>query len=119
MSVLLATLALAVPTTSTAYCLDGRMADGTGVRAGSVAHNGYRLGTHLTISPSPTGGRRFVVRDRIGWGSELDFWLPSCAAAIAWGRRRVVVRLGWESLRARHHSTIWRSPLWSLRKVRR
>src|SRR4051812_9964795 len=58
---LIATATL-LATTSTGYCLPGRMADGTVVRAGSVAHNGYPLGTHLTITPSPTGRRRFVVR---------------------------------------------------------
>ena len=88
-------LAAGVPTGSTAYCLHGTMADGTGVRAGSIAHNGYRLGTHLSISPSPSGTRRFVVRDRIGWGTQLDSWVPSCAQALAWGRRTVYVRVGW------------------------
>lgn len=100
MTALLVSLAL-VPTTSTAYCLPGRMADGTHVRAGSIAHNGYRLGTRVTVWPSPTGRRRFVVRDRIGWGTELDFWLPTCARARAWGRRTVNVRVGWSSLRLR------------------
>jgi 3D (Asp-Asp-Asp) domain-containing protein len=80
---------------STAYCLSGTMADGTGVRAGSVAHNGYPLGTRLYITPSPTGRRRWVVRDRIGWGTELDFWVPSCAQALSWGRRSVSARVGW------------------------
>jgi 3D (Asp-Asp-Asp) domain-containing protein len=92
-TVLLATVATLA--SSTAYCLQGTMADGSYTRPGSVAHNGYRLGTHLWISPSPTGRRRFVVRDRIGWGTQLDFWTPSCAAARAWGRRTVRVRVGW------------------------
>jgi hypothetical protein len=30
---------------------------------------------------------RFVVLDRIGWGSSIDFYNPSCAAAIDFGRR--------------------------------
>ncbi len=76
---------------STAYCLSGVMADGTGVRAGSVASNRYPLGTVLEVTPAPAGRRRWIVRDRIGWGTELDFWLPTCAAARTWGRR--VVRL--------------------------
>lgn len=88
-------LSLAIATSSTAYCLQGRMADGTYVRAGSIAHNGYPLGTHVTVSPSPTGRRHFVVRDRIGWGTQLDFWLGSCAAARSWGRRTVHVLRGW------------------------
>jgi 3D (Asp-Asp-Asp) domain-containing protein len=89
------TPAKALAETSTGYCLHGTMADGSFTRAGSVAHNGYRLGTRLTIWPSPTGQRRFVVRDRIGWGTELDFWVPSCSTAISWGRRAVHVRVGW------------------------
>ncbi len=90
-------LAFGVPTTSTAYCLHGTMADGSYTRAGSIAHNGYPLGTRVTVWPSPTGARRFVVRDRIGWGTQLDFWLPTCAQALAWGRRTVHVRLGWKN----------------------
>lgn len=98
-------MATAIAVVSTAYCLGGTMADGTGVRAGSVAHNGYPLGTHLTIDPSPTGRRRFIVRDRIGWGTELDFWTPSCASARAWGRRQVTIRLGWPRLITHHRRT--------------
>lgn len=89
------TFTAALATISTAYCLSGTMADGSPVRAGSVAHNGYPLGTRITVSPSFYGQRRFVVRDRIGWGTELDFWTPSCATAYAWGRRVVTVRVGW------------------------
>ncbi len=80
---------------STAYCLHGRMADGTFVRPGSVASNDYRLGTKLTIRPSPTGRRRFVVRDRIGHGTQLDFWTSGCSAAVNWGRRTVSIKVGW------------------------
>lgn len=75
---------------ATAYCLQGRMADGSSTRAGSVAHNGYSLGTKLTIN-----GQRYVVRDRIGYGTSLDIWMPTCGAAIAFGRRVVKVREGW------------------------
>lgn len=88
-------IATLVATISTAYCLSGTMADGSGVRWGSVAHNGYAFGTRITVSPPFYGRRRFTVRDRIGWGTELDFWVPSCAAALSWGRRYVRVRVGW------------------------
>lgn len=83
-------------TPATAYCLHGTMADGTYTRAGSVAHNGYALGQKLTIN-----GRRYVVRDRIGWGTTLDIWMPSCSSAIAFGRRTVRVRVGWWEKRGR------------------
>jgi 3D (Asp-Asp-Asp) domain-containing protein len=95
------TPAKALAETSTGYCLHGTMADGTYTRAGSVAHNGYPLGTRLTIKPSPTGQRRFVVRDRIGYGTQLDFWVPSCSTAISWGRRVVTVRVGWKRKKRR------------------
>lgn len=119
MAMLLASAVLAfTPTTSTAYCLHGTMADGTYTRAGSIAHNGYALGTRVTVWPSPTGQRRFVVRDRIGWGTQLDFWLPTCSAALAWGRRLVHVRVGWGrrcSLTPHHCGRSWaphRCPSW-------
>lgn len=80
---------------STAYCLGGTMADGTPVRAGSVANNFLPLGTRVTVTASPTQRRRFVVRDRIGWGTQLDFWTPSCTRARAWGRRTVRLHVGW------------------------
>lgn len=100
MAAIIAAATIAV--TSTAYCLPGKMADGTQVRAGSVANNHYALGTKVTIRPSPTGRRRFVVRDRIGWGTELDFWMPTCAAARRWGRRTVRITVGWPRKRYRY-----------------
>lgn len=79
---------------STSYCLTGIMANGQRVRAGSVAMNRHPLGTRIRLVGQTFGGRRyFVVRDRIGWGSELDFWSPSCAASFAWGRRAVRYRV--------------------------
>jgi 3D (Asp-Asp-Asp) domain-containing protein len=103
-------LSAAIASGSTAYCLNGTMADGTWTRAGSVAHNGYPLGTKLWITPSPDGRRRFVVRDRIGWGTELDFWTPSCGSAVAWGRRGVRVTVGWPKVhwhaRMHHRKTL-------------
>lgn len=93
---LVATAAFAgVPHTSTAYCLSGKMADGSYTRARSVAHNGYPLGTKITVDPPFRGVRRWVVRDRIGHGTQLDFWTPSCANAIRYGRKTVKVRKGW------------------------
>lgn len=78
---------------STAYCLSGVMADGSYTRAGSVANNHLRLGTRVEVTASPTQSRSFVVRDRIGWGTQLDFWVPSCAQALLWGRRVVGLRV--------------------------
>lgn len=79
---------------STAYCLRGTMADGSTVRAGSVAMNRHPLGTRIRlVGTTFNGRRRFTVRDRIGHGSELDFWTASCSTAIRWGRRTVRYRL--------------------------
>ena len=76
---------------STAYCLRGRMADGTFTRWHSVASNRHRLGTRirLRLPRKIFGMRTFYVRDRIGYGTELDVWTSSCPAARAYGRRTV------------------------------
>ena len=76
---------------STAYCFTGTMADGSTTRFGSVALNALPLGeTIRTEQPRSIRGRRyFHVRDRYGWGTQLDFWLGyGCSA---WGRRTVTV----------------------------
>lgn len=85
---------------STAYCLTGTMANGEGVHRGAVASNMHPLGTLLKFKRRVwVGGikqRYFRVKDRIGHGSQLDVWLPSCGAAIVYGRQlrsyRVVYR---------------------------
>lgn len=83
---------------STSYCLRGTMADGSQTRAGSVAMNSLPLGSKIRLVGRRFFGRRtFVVRDRIGYGSQLDFWAPSCSQSRQWGRRTVrfkVMRYG-------------------------
>jgi 3D (Asp-Asp-Asp) domain-containing protein len=74
---------------STAYCLHGTMADGSYTRAGSVAMNILPLGTRIKTARKFDGRRIFTVRDRIGYGTELDFWTPTCGRAIAYGRHTV------------------------------
>jgi 3D (Asp-Asp-Asp) domain-containing protein len=82
---------------STAYspCSSGSiMANGRRTHIGAVAMNLLPLGTRIRVNRSPFPGRRsFTVSDRIGHGSQLDFWTPSCAGARAWGRRLVRVRV--------------------------
>jgi 3D (Asp-Asp-Asp) domain-containing protein len=82
---------------STSYCPGSSgqvMADGTHVRLGSAASNRHPLGTRLRLIGVRFLGRRtFVVRDRIGSGSQLDLWSPSCTASRRWGRRRVRYRV--------------------------
>lgn len=114
MTALLVAAALAgVPHDTTSYCLRGRMADGTYTRAGSAAHNGYPLGTRITVSPPVFGRALWTVRDRIGWGTQLDLWNPSCGASLAFGRRVVHVTKGWpRALYTRHKRVVvhWRCP---------
>ena len=78
---------------STAYCGGGITASGRPVREGAVAMNSVPLGTRVRAMRSPFGKRTFTVTDRIGWGSDLDFYVSSCARAVAWGRRTVAVRI--------------------------
>ena len=72
---------------STAYCEAGRTASGEQTYLGEAANNMLPLGTRIEINPAAFGRTRFVVLDRIGSGSQLDLFNPSCAAAIQFGRR--------------------------------
>jgi hypothetical protein len=54
---------------STAYCQPGRMADGTYVRAGSVAMNTLPLGSRIRLGDATFPN--LPVRDRIGAHSQL------------------------------------------------
>jgi len=83
----------AATVSSTAFCQSGTTASGQQTRAGTVASNSYPLGTVLHVSDSPTGPGDFTVTDRIGSGSQLDFFVNSCSAARAYGRRSVTVSL--------------------------
>jgi 3D (Asp-Asp-Asp) domain-containing protein len=85
--------ASAIAVISTAYCLTGTMSDGSYTRPGSVASNDYPLGTHLIVSNSPTKRKHWIVRDHIGWGTQLDFWVPTCWQARQWGRRAVHIKV--------------------------
>lgn len=78
------------------------MANGNGVHWGAVASNRHPLGTRIYLTgTSFFGMRRFVVEDRIGSGSELDFWASSCSTSLAWGRRYVTYRIGWPKPKVR------------------
>lgn len=77
---------------STCYAEHGLMADGSRTRDRSAAANNLPLGSKIRlIGPRAfLGGKRiFVIRDRIGSGSELDLWHPSNAACNRWGRKQV------------------------------
>lgn len=76
---------------STAYCLQGRTANGGHGYIGSVAFDYARLGTRIHVSRSPSGLRWHRVNDRTDGRTGLDFWTSSCWLARAWGRRSVKV----------------------------
>lgn len=90
---------------STAYdlCSSGPiMADGRHVHTGAVAINFLPLGTRIRLDQPirmhNTHGvlerrRAFVVEDRIGWGTQADFWFARCAEANAYGRQRRTFRV--------------------------
>ena len=75
---------------STAYCLNGRMANGQSAHSGAAAMNGVPLGTKFKVKTGPLKGEVLTVKDRIGYGSEFDVAMPnSCSSARRYGRRTV------------------------------
>lgn len=78
---------------STAYCQAGTTASGRPTRWGYVAQNDLPLGTRIHLTRPVRGRRIFRVMDRIGWGSDLDFFMWSCSAARQFGRRTVHFRV--------------------------
>lgn len=76
---------------STAYCLTSRTADGGRGYVGSVAMNGVPFGSRWLVRSGPMAGQVLEVNDRIGHSSEFDVWMPSCDAAITYGRRQIEV----------------------------
>ncbi len=82
----------AVTLDSTAYCETGTMADGQRTHVGAAAADGYAFGTRLLITSGPEAGSVVVIEDRSAPGAtDLDIWMPSCAAAIDYGRRVIKV----------------------------
>lgn len=90
---------------STSYCGAQRDAVGGWVYFGVVAMNRHPIGTRIRVTKiyTPVGGQKltsfygkrdFVVKDRYGHGTELDFFSPSCDYTFnAWGRRNVEYRI--------------------------
>lgn len=77
---------------ATCYAATGSpTASGAKPYVGVVASNALALGTRIRVSPSVFGRRRFVVLDRIGAGSSLDFFGPSEGDCARFGRRDVTV----------------------------
>lgn len=92
---------------STAYCLVGRggWVYTAQANARAAGHRGMvavprpgraghlPMGSVVSVSAGPYGAGTYVVGDRIGWGSQLDYAMPGdCRGARAWGRRQVAVQ---------------------------
>lgn len=79
---------------ATAYCLKGRTASGSSVRRGIVAADPrvLPLGTRIQLNAGSYSGT-YTVADTGGAvkGRILDVWVPSCAEANRFGRKRVKV----------------------------
>jgi len=79
---------------ATAYCLQGRTANGGGVRRGIVAADPrvLPLGTRIQITAGSYSGT-YTVTDTGGAvkGRILDIWVPSCSEAIRFGRKSITV----------------------------
>jgi 3D (Asp-Asp-Asp) domain-containing protein len=79
---------------ATAYCLQGRTATGGSVRRGIVAADRrvLPLGTRIQITAGSYSGT-YTVADTGGAvrGRILDVWVPSCAEAMRFGRKNVMV----------------------------
>lgn len=73
----------------TAYCYTGsRTASGVWPEPGQVATlTAIPFGTRLRLAHLGT----YTVTDRIGWGSDIDVYFPSCADARQFGRRHLTV----------------------------
>ena len=54
---------------------------------------GVPFGTRIVVSPAVFGRTRFVVLDRYGYGTQLDFYTPSRSQAIDYGRHVERVRI--------------------------
>ena len=69
------------------------MADGEQTYIGAAAGNLWRFGTRIKILSGRLAGTIVTISDRIGWGSQLDIFNPSCAWAIQYGRERIEVQI--------------------------
>jgi len=83
---------------STAYCLQGQMANGRWVHDGAVAMNTYPgtnqwvpFGERFRIENGPLAGKVVTVEDRYGYGTQFDIWMQSCWSANNYGRRNIVI----------------------------
>jgi 3D (Asp-Asp-Asp) domain-containing protein len=87
-----------VEMSSTMYCLRGAMRTGVRTRDGMAAGDPRVLPLGSVVRASHPDGRPigiFVIMDTGGAikGNKIDIYVDSCAEAIRWGRRPVVVEV--------------------------
>ncbi|MGB8508647.1 MAG: 3D domain-containing protein [Pyrinomonadaceae bacterium] len=77
---------------ATAYCLRGRMANGSNVAKGFIAADRHVLpiGTRVRLEAGNYSGE-YVVADTGGAvrGRKIDIWVPSTGEAMRFGRRAI------------------------------
>jgi 3D (Asp-Asp-Asp) domain-containing protein len=87
-------IALVGSFSATAYCLQGRTANGGSVRRGIVAADPriLPLGTRINLNAGSYSGS-YTVADTGGAikGRKLDIWVANCSEARRFGRRTVTV----------------------------
>jgi hypothetical protein len=94
----LATAASVFAASSTSYCPGSSGAymahKHRHVYFGAAASNRHPFGTRIRLLGTSFLGRKtFTIEDRIGSGSDLDLWAPTCSASNAWGRRWIRYRV--------------------------
>ena len=78
---------------STCYSQGTITASGEHVYLGEVAQNTLPFGTRIVLDHAVFGRRDFTIEDRIGSGSQLDFYNPSEAVCFQYGRQRIGFRV--------------------------
>ena len=78
---------------STCYSQGTITASRQHVYLGEVAQNTLPFGTRIILDHAVFGRRVFTVEDRIGSASQLDFYNPSEAVCVQYGRRTIGFRV--------------------------
>lgn len=86
---------LSVVSTAYSYGCGGgsTTASGAPVAVGVVAMNMLPLGSTVRIVSGSFAGAVETVLDRIGWGTQLDVWVPSCWEARQYGRQSIEIEV--------------------------
>lgn len=80
----------ATQVSSTAYCINGTMANGERTHDGAAAKNGVPFGTQYRVTSGSRAGKVVTIKDRSRPGATgLDIWMSSCSEARRYGRQSV------------------------------